>query len=295
MAVIETRGLTKYYGKSRGIEGLDLKVEQGEIFGFLGPNGAGKTTTIRCLLGLIFATGGSASIFDLDISKHSEEIRSRTGYIPGDPNFYPKMTGKELLNYLARFRPETPPIMRDDLIKRFDLDTTKRCKDYSRGNKQKLAIIIACMHNPDLLVLDEPTLGLDPMMQREFHALLNEFRAEGKTVLLSSHILGDVEKTCERVGIIKEGRLVAVERVSELESKKVHSVNAKFAGQIDPADFELPGVRIISHNAESIDIKIMGDIDPVIKALGKYTVIDLDFEHASLEEVFLEFYGEGEV
>ncbi len=294
MAVIETANLTKYYGKSRGIKGLDLQVNEGEIFGFLGPNGAGKTTTIRCLLGLIMPTGGSASVFGLDIVQNSVAIRARTGYIPGDPNFYPKMTGHEILDYLARFRPGDPPVLRDALIERFDLDVKKRCKDYSRGNKQKLAIVIACMHDPDLLVLDEPTLGLDPIMQKEFYALMEDFRDRGKTVLLSSHILGDVDKTCERVGIIKEGKLVTVEKVHELESKKVHRVTAVFSDKVKAGEFDLPGVSVTKQNDRSVELKVKGEIDTVIKVLARHKLVDLDFEHASLEDVFLEFYGEGD-
>jgi ABC-2 type transport system ATP-binding protein len=294
VAVIEAEQLTKYYGKSRGIEGLDLTVNEGEIFGFLGPNGAGKTTTIRTLLGLIFPTGGRATVFGLDVVTESVAIRARTGYIPGDTNFYPKMTGRETLKYFAAFRPSTPPILRDELVRRFDLDLSKRCKDYSRGNRQKLAIILAVMHDPDLLVLDEPTLGLDPIMQKEFYALLNEFKQRGKTVLLSSHILGDVDKTCERVGIIKAGRLAAVEQVSQLESKKVHHITAVFSDRFDPKEFDLPGVTIEHQDERYLELKARGEIDPVIKALAAHSLIDLDFEHATLEEVFLEFYGEGQ-
>jgi ABC-2 type transport system ATP-binding protein len=292
MAVIKASALTKYYGKSRGIEGLDLEVNEGEIFGFLGPNGAGKTTTIRSLLGLILPTGGSATVFGLDIVQDSVAIRARTGYIPGDPNFYPKMTGYELLKYLANFRPGQPPVLRDKLIQRFDLDVKKHCKDYSRGNKQKLAIIIACMHDPDLLVLDEPTLGLDPIMQKEFYTLMQEFSKRGKTVLLSSHILGDVDKTCERVGIIKEGKLVTVEKVHELESKKVHRVTAIFTDPFKVSEFDLPGVTVTHSNHNSIGLKVRGEIESVIQVLARHQLVDLDFEHASLEEVFLEFYGE---
>ncbi len=293
MAVIEASGLTKYYGKSRGIEGLDLAVNEGEIFGFLGPNGAGKTTTIRCLLGLILPTSGSATVFGLDIVNDSVAIRERTGYVPGDFNAYPKMTGHEFLTYFSRFRPNSPPVLREKLIDRFDLDISKRCKDYSRGNRQKLAIVLAFMHDPDLLVLDEPTLGLDPIMQKEFDSLMKEFSKEGKTVLLSSHILSDVDKTCERVGIIKEGHLVTVEEVKHLESKKVHRVSAVFADPFMVSEFDLPGVTVVNHNDRSIDLKAKGEIDAVIKALAKHKIVDLDFEHATLEEVFLEFYGEG--
>jgi len=292
MAAIETLGLTKFYGKSRGIIDLSLSINEGELFGYLGPNGAGKTTTIRCLLGLIFPTEGSASIFGMDIVQDSAAIRSRTGYVSGDPYFYPKMTGRETINYVARLRPGHAPVLKDSLIKHLDFDVGKRCKDYSRGNRQKLAIVLGLMHDPDLLILDEPTLGLDPIMQKEFYEVLKDFRNRGKTVFLSSHILSDVDKTCERVGIIKEGKLVTVENVSELESKKVHSVRATFVKAYKKEDFKLPGVTIVEANDRSIELKVTGEIDPVIKALGKSTLVDLDFEHASLEEVFLEFYGE---
>lgn len=292
MAAIETSGLTKFYGKSRGIIDLSLSINEGELFGYLGPNGAGKTTTIRCLLGLISPTEGSASIFGMDIVQDSAAIRSRTGYVSGDPYFYPKMTGRETINYVARLRPGHAPVLKDSLIKRLDFDVGKRCKDYSRGNRQKLAIVLGLMHDPDLLILDEPTLGLDPIMQKEVYEVLKDFRSRGKTVFLSSHILSDVDKTCERVGVIKEGKLVTVENVSKLESKKVHSVRATFADAYRKGDFKLPGVTIVEANDRSIELKVTGEINPVIKALGKSTLVDLAFEHASLEDVFLEFYGE---
>ncbi len=292
MPAIETSGLTKFYGKSRGIVDLDISIKEGELFGYLGPNGAGKTTTIRCLLGLIYPTKGSASIFGMDIVENSTAIRSRTGYVSGDPYFYPKMTGRETLNYVAQLHSGQPAVLRDKLVDHLDLDVSKRCKDLSRGNRQKLAIVLGLMHDPDLLILDEPTLGLDPIMQKEFYGILKDFRDRGKTVFLSSHILGDVDKTCERVGIIKEGRLMTVENVVELESKKVHRVRATFTKAYRKEDFKLPGVTVVEANDRMIELKVAGEIDAVIKVLGKNTLVDLDFEHASLEEVFLEFYGE---
>lgn len=294
MAVIETDKLTKYYGKSRGIEDLSLAVEKGEIFGFLGPNGAGKTTTIRTLLGLIFPTSGSARILGHDIVSDSVAVRRLTAYIPGDIHLYPKMTGNEFLRYFTGFRPDRPPVLRDSLVERFDLDLSKRVKDMSRGNKQKLAIVMALMHDPEVLVLDEPTLGLDPLMQRLFYEILREFQARGKTTFLSSHILSDVEKTCERVAIVKDGHLAAIEDVKAVEAKKIRHVRVTFAAEVPKNLFDLPGVVVTQSDGRSFQMKVKGDVDPVLKAMAKHKVVDVIMEHATLEEIFLEFYGEGE-
>ncbi len=292
MAVIKIEKLTKYYGASRGIEDLSLEVKQGEIFGYLGPNGAGKTTTIRCLLGLIFPTGGKATVMGHDIVHESFKVRQNIGYIPGDLNLYPKMTGEELLEYFSRFRPDKPAVLKDDLVTRFDLDLTRKTKELSRGNKQKLIIILALMHDPDLLILDEPTLGLDPLMQKEFYKVLREFQARGKTVFLSSHILPDVEKTCERVGIVKEGKLVAIEDVKAVETKKIRHIEVTFLDTVKKEEFDIDGVSVIQANDHEFKLKVKGKIDPVIKVMAKHQVADTIIEHASLEEIFLEFYGE---
>ncbi len=292
MATIETQKLTKYYGKSRGIENLDLIVEKGEVLGFLGPNGAGKTTTIRCLVGLILPTSGSATVFGKDIVKDSVAIRSDIGFIPGDVHMYPRMTGDRFLDYMAGFR-KKKPVLKEELVKKFDLDLTKRVKDLSRGNKQKLGIIMALMHDPSLLVLDEPTLGLDPLMQKTFYDLVREFRDRGKTVFLSSHILSEVEGICDRVGIIKDGSLISVERVEDMAGKKVRHLEVTFAEDVPEKVFDIPGVEVIISNKKRFKLRVKSEVDPVIKAIAKFKVDDIVFEHASLEEVFFEYYGEG--
>lgn len=292
--IIRTEKLTKFYGKQRGIINLDLEINQGEIFGYLGPNGAGKTTTIRLLLGLIFPTSGLANVLRYDIVRESIQIRENVGYIPGDVRLYPKMTGNELLDYFARFRPDKPPVLKNELVKRLDIDLAPRIKEYSHGNKQKLALVIAFMHDPELLILDEPTLGLDPLVQQEFYLLLKEFKSRGKTVFLSSHILPEVERICDRVGIIKEGRLVAVENLETLHLKEVRHLDVTFDKDIDPAEFQLPGVSIVSAQNKSFRLRVRGEIDPVLKTIARFHVEDLVFTHASLEEVFLEFYGKEE-
>lgn len=295
MAIIETAALTKYYGKTRGIEDLTLSVEEGEIFGFLGPNGAGKTTTIRLLLNLIFPTAGEVSVFGEDAVKESRAIRARIGYVPGDVHLYPKMTGHELVNYFARFRPDKPAVLKDKLVKRLDLDLSPRIKNYSHGNKQKLALVLAFMHDPDLLILDEPTLGLDPLILQEFFLMLREFKDRGKSVFLSSHQLPEVERVCDRVGIIKKGSVAAVESLETLRQKEVRHVEVTFDEDVPAAAFKLSGVAVVSVNKRAVHLKVTGaEIDHVVKAIAKFRVKELEFTHASLEEVFLEFYGKEE-
>lgn len=212
--IIETQGLIKYYGKTRGIEDLNLSVKEGEIFGFLGPNGAGKTTIIRLLLDLIHPTSGRANIFGLDSHRNSLEIRQKIGYIPGELNLYPNMKARDLLNYLARFYNGLDLGFILGLTKRFKLDLERKIKTYSKGMKQMLGIIQAFMNDPDLLILDEPTSGLDPFMQQEIYNLFEETKNKGKTISLSSHNLYEVQKICDRVGIVREGRLVAIENIN---------------------------------------------------------------------------------
>ena len=211
--IIKTQGLTKYYGKTKGIEDLNLSVKQGEIFGFLGPNGAGKTTTIRLLLDLIHPSSGEVEIFGWNVHKNSLFIRQRIGYIPGELNLYPNMKGQDLLNYLIGFYNGSNPVFVSELIQRFKLDLSKKIRTYSKGMKQMLGIIQAFMNDPDLLILDEPTAGLDPFMQQEIYNLFRETKNKGKTVFLSSHNLYEVQKICDRAGIVREGRLVAIENI----------------------------------------------------------------------------------
>lgn len=290
MNVIETEGLTKHYGKTVGVEDLSLQIKKGEIFGFLGPNGAGKTTTLRLLMGLLFPTRGRASVLGLDCWKDSVKLKRQIGYIPGDVHLYEKMTGKALIDYIDRFQPGKPAL-RESLIERLDFDVRPKIKHYSKGNKQKLAVIVALMHNQDLLVLDEPTSGLDPFVQQEVYKILREFKEEGKTIFVSSHILPEVEKVCDRVGILKEGHLVATEKVEDLKYKKIRQAELTFDEDVDPKEFDLPGVAEIKQlNSRHLRLTIKGGIDSLIKKAAQHKVVDFTFAHASLEDVFMEYY-----
>ena len=226
-STIVCRGLTKFYGHTRGIENLDLEVARGEILGFLGPNGAGKTTTIRMLMGLLRPTSGEADILGMNVWRRSVEIKFKVGNIPGDVSLYENMRVRELLDYVDRFRPG-PDVLRDPLIERLDLDVSKKVKALSRGNRQKVAIVLAMMHDPEILILDEPTLGLDPLMQQEFYAILSEFKERGKTVFLSSHILSEVGRVCDRVAIVRQGVLVDVRAIEELRLNKIRHMDVVF-------------------------------------------------------------------
>ena len=288
---ISCKDLTKYYGSTRGIEGLDLDVRRGEIFGFLGPNGAGKTTTIRQLMGMIRPTRGSAKILGLDTWKDSVEIKLHVGNIPGDVNLYGHMRVKELLGYIDRYRAGPDPMLAE-LLRRFSLDTGKRVKSLSSGNKQKVAIVLAFMHDPDILILDEPTSGLDPLKQQEFYNLLEELKERGKTVFLSSHILSEVERVCDRVGIVRDGLLADVSTIEDLMQKKVRHMDVLFRDKPTMAEFEsLPQVLAVEKYDNRMRITIQGDVDALIKQIAKHDVEDLTFKQPSLEDFFLSFYG----
>jgi ABC-2 type transport system ATP-binding protein len=288
---IETEQLTKFYGRHRGIEELTMTVEQGEIFGFLGPNGAGKTTTIRTLLDLLHPSGGSARIFGLDSRSDSVAIHARLGNLPGDFGFGKHTTGHEALSLLARLRGASSLDRAEQLARRFRADLARPLGQLSRGNRQKVGLILTLFHEPELLILDEPTSGLDPLMQEEFLALLGEERERGCTVFLSSHELDEVERICDRVGIIREGRLIAVERVAELVGKTQRRVSVEFAEPIDLGDLrECPGVSSLTSEGASVSFRVAGDLDPVVKAISRHRVIDLEFAHPTLEEIFLSYY-----
>lgn len=283
--------LTKYYGASRGLENLNLQIEAGEIFGFLGPNGAGKTTTIRMLMGLIRPTRGTASIEGMDVWRNSVAIKYKVGNIPGDVSLYENMRVHDHLNYIDRFRPGPHPL-RSELMERFQLDADKKVKALSRGNKQKLAIVLAIMHDPDILILDEPTLGLDPLMQQEFYKILGEFRQRGKTVFLSSHILSEVERACDRVGIVREGKLVDVRAVEDFRKEKIRHMEIVFEDKVDLGDFKkLPQVISAERLNSHVRITVKGDIDALIKQVAQHTIVDLTFTQPSLEEFFMSFYS----
>ncbi|HYM54178.1 MAG TPA: ABC transporter ATP-binding protein [Solirubrobacteraceae bacterium] len=291
MPAIETERLTKFYGSHRGVEEITIAVEQGEVFGFLGPNGAGKTTTIRTLLDLLHPTSGSARIFGLDSRRDSVAIRERLGNLPGDFGYGKLATGREALSLLARVRGVSELGNAVALAERFQADLERPLGQLSRGNRQKIGLILAIFHQPDLLVLDEPTSGLDPLMQEEFLALVREERERGCAVFLSSHELDEVQRVCDRVGIIREGRVVAVERVSDLLDKTPRQVSVEFA---EPADLDwlrgLAGVSDLEAGDGRVRFKVAGDIDPVLKAIARHTVLDLEIARPTLEEVFLTYY-----
>jgi ABC-2 type transport system ATP-binding protein len=295
VAVIETRGLTKFYGAARGIEAVTMSVEPGEVFGFLGPNGAGKTTTIRTLLDLLHPTRGSARVFGLDSRRDSVAIRARLGNLPGDFGYGKGTSGREALALLARLRGVADLGRAEQLADRFRADLERPLGQLSRGNRQKVGLVLAVFHRPELLILDEPTSGLDPLMQEEFLALVREERERGCAVFLSSHELDEVERVCDRVGIIRGGRLIAVERIGELLGRTQRRVLVEFADPIDPAELQaIPGVADVTVQGGRVGFHLSGDPDSVVKAIARHRVVDLEFAHPTLEEVFLTYYEEGD-
>ena len=291
---IETRELTKYYGEVQGIIDLDLQVTVGEVFGFIGPNGAGKSTTIRTLLNFLHPTSGTGQILGLDIGADSIEIRRRTGYLPGDLELYPDMTGRELLIYFANLRKIDTTDRVSELSERFDLDLDRLVKDYSSGNRQKVGLVNAFMHDPELLILDEPTSGLDPLMQQEFHDLINESRDAGRTVFLSSHILPEVDRVADRVGIVREGRLIAVDTLEGFKAKSAKTMTIEFASPVDVNSFEaLESVRTaMSRNGGTVvHLTVEGTVDAVIKMAASHEVNSISTDTEDLDEVFLSYYA----
>lgn len=291
-AVIATDKLTKSYGEHRGIVEVDLQVNESEIFGFLGPNGAGKTTAIRIFLDLIRPTSGRATVFGIETSLDPVGIHRRVGYLPGEFALYDRLTGKQTIDYFANLRGGVDPIYQKRLIDSLDLDASRRFKEYSKGNKQKVGLVIALQHRPDLLVLDEPTSGLDPLVQQTFFDLLREAKQEGRTVFLSSHVLSEVEKTCDRVAIIRDGRLVKVDRVDALRDLAHHQVELRFSGSVPVEEFKvLPGVSDVEQTDHTLSLRVFGAITPVVREASKYDLLDFVSREPSLEETFLAQYG----
>ncbi|MDO8847650.1 MAG: ABC transporter ATP-binding protein [Coriobacteriia bacterium] len=290
--VISTRGLTKYYGKTRGVENLTMSVPAGAVYGFLGPNGAGKTTTIRCLLGMLKPTAGDAEILGERISLDGSALRRRIGYVAGEVRLYDKETGHWHLDYVAGFRGEKGALTKD-LLERFDFDPSKKVKELSKGNKQKLALILGMAHDPELLILDEPTSGLDPLNQESVYAVIDERVAAGRTVFLSSHVLSEVERVCDRVGIIRSGRLVAEEGVQALLGKRLREIEVTFAEPVESAFLaSVPGIdNVLAVSDTVLTARAKGDVvDAVIKRIAERRVADVRIQQASLEDVFLEYY-----
>jgi len=292
-AIIETDGLTKSYGGKRGIVTVTFQVEEGDVFGFLGPNGAGKTTTIRLLMGLLRADTGAARIAGLDCWKQSVDIKHLIGYVPGEPALDPNLTGGQILEYFAHLRGGVDDTYLKHLIERFELDTSRKFRQYSTGNKRKVVLIQAFMHRPRVLILDEPTSGLDPLNQQEFDRLVEEAREQGRTVFLSSHVLSEVEKTCTTVGIVRDGRLVRIGSVAEVKAIKRYQITMTFATAIPAEAFKgLDGVLEVEafDQGHGVRLAMQGAADAVIKAAAHYPVVSLTSVEPSLEDIFLRYY-----
>ena len=291
-AAVAAEGLTKFYGSSRGVEDLSFEARPGEVFGFLGPNGAGKTTTIRLMLDFLRPTRGSIRVLGLDPRRDAREVHARTGYLPGELALYDRLTGEAFLRMVERLRDGAPARRTDELAHRFDLDLSRRIRDLSHGNRQKVGLVLAFAHDPELLVLDEPTQGLDPLMQQTFYALVEEARGRGATVFLSSHVMPEVERTCDRVAIVRDGRVVTVEDIGSLKAKSLRSIEFHFATAVGAEAFRgLPGVRDVSAHGEAVRVSVEGPVDAIVKAAARFEVVDLVSQEPTLEDVFLAFYG----
>jgi ABC-2 type transport system ATP-binding protein len=288
---ISTEGLVKRYGRHRGLAGLDLEVRRGEVYGFLGPNGAGKTTTIRLLLDLIRPTDGRATVLGLDPRRDGVALRRRVGYLAGDFVVDGRQTGRELLTFLGNLRGGVPHARVDELAARLDLDLRRRIKTLSKGNRQKLGVVQAFMHAPELLILDEPTSGLDPFLQQEFAVMVAGARDAGQTIFMSSHVMSEVQRTADRVGIIREGRLVTVERVETLREQAIRRVEIHFDTPVQAAEFAaLPGARDLRVDGTVLRCRLAGRADALVKAAARHTVVDLLSEEPDLEELFFAYY-----
>lgn len=287
---IEVNHLTKRYGRHRGVEDITFSVEPGEIFGFLGPNGAGKTTTIRVLIGLLRATSGQALIFGGDCWRRTARLHRNIAFIPGDLRLYEGMSVIEFLRFMARLHGGVRRGRIEALTERLELEVHRKIKHLSKGNRQKVGLVQALMHEVPLFILDEPSSGLDPLMEVTFLDLLREERAAGRTVFLSSHNLIEVEKVCDRVAIIRDGSLVALEHIDALKAKRVRQMAVVFRQPVDPHAFEADGIVVVDRGERRVTLRVRGDINPVIRTLARYDIEDLTFSEPSLEDVFLHYY-----
>jgi ABC-2 type transport system ATP-binding protein len=294
---IHTEGLTKHYGDVRALVDLDLDVRGGEVFGFLGPNGAGKTTMIRTIMDEIRPTAGRASIVGMDTHEKSVEIRRHIGYVPGDLAMYPNLTGRDTLTYFANLRGGVDWSYVDELADRLDADLSVKVGDLSSGNRQKVGLIQAFMNQPDVLIMDEPSSGLDPLVQREFQTMMRDVAAQGRTVFLSSHTLSEVQRVADRVGIIRHGHLIALESVASLRSKAMRTVELEFGSPVDAAVFEsVPGVREVTVEDHRAVLSYDGKMEVLLKTVAdRYDVVDITTQEADLEEIFLTYYRDEEV
>ena len=292
---IETKGLTKDYGSGRGIFDLDLAVGEGEVFGFLGPNGAGKTTTIKLLMGMIHATRGAGTVFGLDADRDSVAVKKKVGYVPGELPQWGGWRGTEIVAYLSGLRGDVQDAEVEDVAKRLDFDLSRKYREYSHGNKQKLALVLAFAHKAPLLILDEPTSGLDPLHQQAFFSLVRDAHARGATIFVSSHVLSEVEQICDRVAIVREGRLVTVGPIGQLTGMKSHRVEIELA---DPAAAarvaRVPGLEQVKVQGGRVEGMYRGSFDPLLAALAGQRVVAFTSREPSLEEVFLSYYAEAQ-
>ena len=291
--VIQTSNLTKFYGKSRGIENVSISVNKGDIFGFLGPNGAGKSTTIRTILDFIRPTGGNATVFGLDSRRDSVAIRKRIGYIPGDFGLYGNMTGWKFLEYFGKARGGYDKAAATGLAQKMDIKLDRKMKEYSRGMRQKVAIIQAFMNHPDLVIMDEPTNGLDPLIQQNFMDLIKEDVGRGMTIFMSSHVLSDVEKVCNRVAIIKEGSIVAEEKVEDLTKKSGKVLEVQFADEVSPDFFKMEGVSRVAKLNGHYKLTVTENLENVLKEVSAHKLTDINIHQMTLEEIFMHYYEGG--
>jgi ABC-2 type transport system ATP-binding protein len=290
MSIVEIKNLTKYYGKSRGIIDVSFNVEEGEIFGFIGPNGAGKSTTIRTLLSLIYPTSGSATIFGKDCIRYSATIKKEIGYLPSEVFYYDYMKAIDLLNYSASFYKKDCQKRIKELAEILDLDVSRKIDDLSYGNRKKVGIIQGLLHSPKLIILDEPTGGLDPLMQQKFFDLLREENKKGCTILFSSHILSEVQKLCKRVAIIKEGRIIQLENISALTENTYKRIKLETMSSVAPDFFSLEGITNLVQEGTNISFIYKGNVNPIIRKLSELTIDNIVIEDPTLEEIFLHFY-----
>jgi len=293
MNVVEINNLTKYYGKERGIIDVSFNVEEKEIFGFIGPNGAGKSTTIRTLLALIYPTSGSAKIFGKDCIKYGPEIKKEIGYLPSEVFYYDKMKVIDLLKYSASFYKKDCSKRIRELADTMDLNLNKKIDDLSFGNKKKVGIVQGLLHEPKLIILDEPTSGLDPLMQQKFFELLQEENQKGATILFSSHILGEVQRMCNRVAIIKEGKIIQLEKISALQENNYKKIRVQTIASLDPNYFNIAGVSNLAVSQNMISFLFKGNINSIMKKISEIEIINVWVEEPDLEEIFLHFYEKG--
>lgn len=293
MSVIEINGLTKDYGNHKGVFDLTFQVKQGEVFGYLGPNGAGKTTTIRHLMGFLTPDKGSASILGMDCRKDTAKIMESLGYLPAEMAFFDGMNGMNFLKFMGEMRGMKDNSYRDKLIELFELDTKGRIRKMSKGMKQKLGIICAFMHDPKVLLLDEPTSGLDPLMQKLFADLILQEKAKGKTILMSSHSFEEIERTCDRAGIIRQGELVATENIRNLKEKRRKTYFITFDSSMAAEEFaRKDAYDQITVNGQTAKVSVLGNVSTFVRNLSDFTILDLDTESSSLEDVFMQYYGD---